>query len=64
MIVAPKQVMAYLAWKSIKVVKDEGFDPAKVRACKTRFSRGSDGGWVLTVNEIILADGAVHKVRT
>jgi hypothetical protein len=62
MILAPRQVMAYLAWKAMKAVRDEGFPPGRVRACRTRFTHGADGGWVLTVIELILADGSIHKV--
>ena len=54
MILAPRQVMNYMAWKALKVLKDYGFDPAKVRSCHARFDRTSDGGWVLNVSELTM----------
>jgi len=63
MILAPKQVMSYMAWKSLKTVRDEGYEPTKVRACHARFSRTTDG-WILKVTDLVLEDGSVHQVRT
>ncbi|MEZ0227070.1 MAG: hypothetical protein ACAI25_00475, partial [Planctomycetota bacterium] len=63
MILAPKQVISYLAWKALRTLKDLGFDPAKVRACNARFSRTTDG-WILKVTSVVLEDGSVRQVRT
>jgi hypothetical protein len=63
MILAPKQVMSYMTWKSIKTIKDMGFEPAKVRACHASFRRTTDG-WILDVTDLVLEDGTVRKVRT
>jgi hypothetical protein len=63
MILVPKQVMSYMAWKSVKSIKDEGLDPAKVRTCHTRFCRTTDG-WILKVTDFVLDDGSVRPVKT
>jgi hypothetical protein len=48
----------------MRAIKDKGLDSAKVRSCRTRFDRTSDGGWVLSVTDLVLEDKSVVKVGT
>lgn len=63
MVLAPRPVMSYMAWKSERTVRENGMSVDDVRAVTARFDRTSDGGWVLTITHIMREDGQTVRVR-